>query len=64
MTGEDKSSTCVPSNQSVLINGVKADLTAYNLGGNNFFRLRDLGSALNFTVDYDDAIRTVKIITA
>ena len=33
-------------------NGVKADLTAYKIEGNNFFRLRDLGKALDFYVGW------------
>ena len=61
--GEDKSASCVVSSQSVTINGQKVDLTAYNLGGNNFFGLRDLGSALGFNVDYDTATRTM-IVTS
>ena len=31
-------------------NGVKVDLTAYKIERNNFFRLRDVGKALNFYV--------------
>ena len=29
------------------------------IGGNNFFKLRDLGTALNFDVDYDGATSTM-----
>ena len=35
------------------------NLTAYNLAGNNFFKLRDLGKALNFDVDYDGSTATM-----
>lgn len=59
--GEDKSSTCVLSNWTLYVNGEKVTVTAYNLGGNNFFRLRDLGSALGFGVDYEKSTRTVLI---
>ena len=58
-TGEDKSSTAAASAQSIEIDGKKADLAAYNIGGNNFFKLRDLGTALNFDVDYDGATSTM-----
>ena len=37
-----------PTNDAIYINGVKADLTAYKIEGNNFFRLRDLGKTLDF----------------
>ena len=61
--GEDKSASCVVSGQKVMINGEAVDLTAYNLGGNNFFGLRDLGEALGFDVDYDADTRTM-IVTS
>ena len=57
--GTDKSSTAAASAQSIEIDGKAADLTAYNIGGNNFFKLRDLGTALNFDVDYDGATSTM-----
>ena len=41
-----------PTNDAIYINGVKADLTAYKIEGNNFFRLRDLGRALDFYVGW------------
>ena len=59
--GEDRSATAVRSDQPVKVDGQDAKLTAYNLGGNNFFKLRDLGDALNFRVDYDSETRTVLI---
>lgn len=40
------------SNNVVYINGVKAELTAYQISGNNYFKLRDLGKALNFYVGW------------
>lgn len=58
--GEDKSKKAAPSKQTILINGTPcSDLSVYNIGGNNFFKLRDLGSAVGFAVDYDDATRTM-----
>ncbi|MEY8402787.1 WG repeat-containing protein [Oscillospiraceae bacterium 44-34] len=41
-----------PTNDVIYIDGVKADLTAYKIEGNNFFRLRDLGRALDFYVGW------------
>jgi len=60
-TGTDKSASTVKSSQSIQVNGQKLDLTAYNIGGNNFFKLRELGEALNFSVDYDNATRTMLV---
>ncbi len=45
----------VLSHASVLVNGVQANMTAYNIAGNNYFRLRDIGNQVGFQVDYDDA---------
>ena len=59
--GEDRSASAVPSRQSLRIDGAEAALNAWNLGGNNYFRLRDLGEALGFGVDYDAGRRTVLV---
>lgn len=53
----------VSTGAAIYVNGVKADLTAYNIDGNNYFKLRDLGSVLGFDVSWDDATRTVSITT-
>jgi hypothetical protein len=63
--GEDKSATAVPSAQHIWIMGTdSAGLSIYNIGGNNFFRLRDMGPALGFRVDYDAATDTAVIETS
>ena len=61
--GTDQSATAVVSNQSLRIDGKDVALTAYNIGGNNFFMLRDLAPFLGFGVDYDAATRTAQILT-
>ena len=38
-------------------------LTAYNIEGNNYFRLRDIGAAFNFGVDWDGGEDTIRIAT-
>ncbi len=62
--GTDKSAACVPSAQALVIDGAKVALTAYNLGGNNFFKLRDLGRALDFYVGYDAEKNAAQLETA
>ena len=53
------------SAQTLYINGRKVSfLAAYNIEGYNYFKLRDLGSALGFKVDYDEGSRTMLILTA
>ncbi len=34
---------------------------AYNINGNNYFKLRDLGSELNFNVDWNEELRQIEI---
>lgn len=60
-TGKDNSASVVKSTQSVEINGKTVELTAYNLGGSNFFKLRDLADALGFDVDYDQTTNTAVV---
>ncbi len=60
-TGTDKSASCVLSAWKVEVNGEAKDIVAYNLGGNNFFKLADLGKALGFGVSYDEATRTMLV---
>lgn len=38
-------------------------LSVYNIGGNNYFKLRDLGDALGFTVDYDADSNTAIVLS-
>ena len=60
--GEDLSSTAVVSTQTILVNGTpRSDLKAYNIGDHNYFKLRDLGSALGFGVGYDETTKTIRI---
>lgn len=60
--GEDKSSTAIPSLQTILINGKKdAGLSVYNIGGNNYFKLADLGAALGFDFSYDNETRVMSV---
>ena len=61
--GEDNSATCVPSKQVLLVDGEQVDILVYNIGGNNYFQLRGLGDLIGFSVDYDDASRTMIVET-
>lgn len=59
--GADLSATCVRSPQHVAVNGSTVDLKAYNIGGNNFFKLRDLSGVLGYKVDYIPETNTAAI---
>ena len=50
--------------QPVLIDGVEhPELSAWNIDGSNYYRLRDLGEALGFFVDYDPEAKTIYLRT-
>lgn len=45
--------TAQVSNDVIYINGEEAKVSVYKIGGSNYFKLRDLGKALNFYVGYE-----------
>ena len=48
------SQTAAVSNDTVIVNGAAAqNVTVYKIDGSNYFKLRDLGNALGFAVDYE-----------
>lgn len=56
----------IPADVKIYLNGREISLTAYNIGGNNYFKLRDIAKVLDFKVmnvvsDADDAKNTVAI---
>jgi hypothetical protein len=55
--------TAKDSTAKIELDGKELSLTAYNIDGNNYFKLRDLGEALNFGVFYDEASKTISIDT-
>lgn len=59
--GKDKSKTCYLSNAKIYVNGTLRTLTAYNIGDNNYFQLREMGSVLGFNVNWNEALYTVEI---
>jgi hypothetical protein len=47
----------------VFADDVLVSLTAYNIGGNNYFRLRDVARVLDFGVGWDGEANMVSIDT-
>lgn len=64
VSGSTAAKAAVVSNSAILIDGAKAALKAYNIDGNNYFKLRDLGTALGFDVGWDNASQTISISSA
>lgn len=52
------------STTSVYLNHRKIYLTAYNIDGNNYFKLRDVAKELDFGVVWDEANQTISIDTS
>ncbi len=53
----------VLSNSKVYIDGKEANLTAYRIDGYNYFKLRDIGNAIDFDVVYDEMAKSIIINT-
>ena len=49
--------------QSVYVDDTRVYPTGYNIGGNNYFKLRDIAALVGFGVSYDAASQTVEIST-
>lgn len=56
--------TATFSNQPIYVNGQLASMTAYSIDGNNYVRLRDVGKAVDFAVDYDGNTNSVHVNSA
>ena len=55
--------TPVPTKQKIYLDNEGVSFTAYNIGGNNYFRLRDVGGTFDFGVDWDSDGRIITIDT-
>ena len=52
------------STATVLLNGQEMSIVAYNINGNNYFKLRDLGKSINFGISWDGVTQTIGIDTS
>ncbi len=55
--------TVVDANTTMLCDGAVIAPTGYNINGNTYFKLRDLGDLFGFSVGYDETTQTVYINT-
>ena len=46
-----------PSWQPIFVNGEQVQMEAYNIHGNNFVKLRDIGQAVGFNVYWQDGVQ-------
>jgi hypothetical protein len=61
--GDGAVKTPAPANVKTQSDGAPLVLGAYNIGGYNYYKLRDLGRALHFGVQWDAAAKAVMIAT-
>jgi hypothetical protein len=59
-----ESKTANPTSSKIYLDGAEISITAYNIGGNNYFKLRDIGETFDFEVDWDGENRTIVIDTS
>lgn len=52
------------SNSKIYLDGDIKTLTIYNINGNNYFKLRDVGKLINFSVTWDGVNNTINIDTS
>lgn len=53
--------TASPTTQRFYVNGLPYGLQAYSINGNNYVKLRDIGRAVDFGVEYDGKTNSVYI---
>ena len=53
--------TASPTTQTFYVDGRQVQFEAYQIHGNNFVKLRDIGKAVDFGVTYDSATNSVHI---
>jgi hypothetical protein len=56
--------TPTPTTSRITLDGRDVTFTAYNIEGNNYFKLRDIGAAFDFEVDWNAAKNTIVIDTS
>jgi hypothetical protein len=52
------------TSSKIFLDGEEISLTAYNIEDNNYFKLREIGAAFDFEIDWDAATSTIVIDTS
>lgn len=63
VSGSKQKKTASSTDSPIYVNSQKTAFTAYQIDGNNFFKLRDLGQTFNFYVGWDNATQSITIDT-
>jgi hypothetical protein len=62
--GDGKNKDAALTTSVILKDGSEIQLTAYNIGGSNYFKLRDIGKTFNFSTAYDADKNAIMIDTS
>ena len=55
--------TATPNNASVAVDNKPIEIGAYNIGGYNYFKLRDIGKLFDFGIEWDKELNSIVIDT-
>ena len=61
--GDGKAKYAASTTSKIFVNGKETPFTAYNIGGNNYFKLRDVTKVFNIGVGYDNETKVITIET-
>lgn len=56
--------SATPTTSKVYVDGEEVSFIAYSIGGNNYFKLRDIARVIDFGVNWDGASNTIVIDTS
>jgi len=63
LDGKSESQSAALTDSKVYVNGKEVQFTAYKIGGNNYFKLRDVAKAIGLGVTWDPSTGTISIDT-
>ncbi|QIB70056.1 phosphodiester glycosidase family protein [Aminipila butyrica] len=61
--GDGSAKTIAATSSPIYVDGQSQALMAYSIGGNNYFKLRDVAQLFDIAVDYDYSAKTITIQT-
>jgi hypothetical protein len=61
--GDGLAKKAVQNTASIYKDGESIELIAYNISGNNYFKLRDLGKTFDFDIGWDATTSTITVDT-
>ncbi|MEN2776270.1 hypothetical protein ABCY62_14690 [Acetivibrio clariflavus] len=61
--GDGKAKVAIPTTSKIYKDGKELFLTAYNINGNNYFKLRDIAKAFDIGITWDGTTNTIGIDT-